>query len=390
MTAASTRHGIRAGILAFSLAFIASAQEAQPPTPAIEYTLAPAGLHVIVGSTAHDLPLPDCEPKAIAREESRVYVACGASGVMVLDATDPRAPKVSMRVPTDGDAVALLVVDGKVWVELARREARPMAALTRAAQPVTAPPPQTVAPAVAPAQAPSARPDSHRSLSAPPRRSGIWELELGTHLFLPLGNIGFGALNTGSIAYRMDVPGAIYAELSPLGVGFGKQGTIGSAAGHAIVALDTHLFEAGLGVGGATINSPSGDATSSISFAQDARIGARDGLALFFRSNIVVDKDQFALGGLSITGQAALSERWWLLIRGGGGPVGFAFGDLGVRYLVSGDLGPGSLFLVGTAGGAGVFKKRACTFTSITQITCGGLKADYAGPAIGLGLEWRF
>jgi hypothetical protein len=366
-----------------ALGLYATEVHADEPAPTVEYAIAPGGLHMKLPGGDRDVPLPDCEPKAIARDGARVYVACGASGVLVLDATTPQAPVVSSRIPTEGDAVAFHTDSGKIWVELMHLEARPVDALARAAR-TTLERPGPALPAPAAGSAPLGQAPS--SLLSPPRQTGIWELQVDTHLFLPLGNIGFGALNSASVGYRLDVPIAIYADLSPLGVGFGKQGTIGTAAGHGIVALDTHLFEAGLGLGAATLNEPQAEASTSVSFAQHARIGARDGLALVVRSSIVVNNDKFALGALTATGQAPLSRRWWLLVRGGGGSIGFAFGDLGVRYLVSGDLGPGSLFLVGTAGGASEFKTRACPRQSST---CKRISATYTGPSIGLGLEWR-
>jgi hypothetical protein len=217
-------------------------------------------------------------------------------------------------------------------------------------------------------------------------------VDLGAHAFLPIGNIGFGLLGAGSAGYRFEAPVAAYAELTPFGVAGGKQGTVGTAAVHGIVALDTQLFELGLGFGAATLNSPTTDATSSMSFAQKARIGARDGLALFYRSNIVVDNDKFALGALDVTLQIAASQKWWLLFRGGGGPIGYAYGDLGVKYLVHGDLGPGSLLVTGSLGGAGMFKETR----GFVTFPAGGYSyyavqksADYAGPALGFGVEWR-
>lgn len=385
--------GLRSAValVAAALGFASTTEvHADEPAPVVAYSIGPGGLHIKASGGEHDMPLPDCDPKAITRDGARVYVACGASGVLLLDATNPQSPTVSSRIPTDGEAVGLHTVNGKTWVEIAQIEARPVDALARAMRPVEAPEgARATLPAGAPAPAPAPAPstETRPSLLSPPRQAGIWELQVDTHLFLPIGNIGFGALNSASLGYRMDLPIAIYADLSPLGVGFGKQGTIGAAGGHGIVALDTHLFEAGLGLGAATLNEPKGADSTSISFAQHARIGARDGLALFLRNSIVVDRDKFDLGALTIAGQAPLSQRWWLLLRGGGGPIGFAFGDLGVRYLVSGDLGPGSLFLVGTAGGTSIFKTRACPPQSGT---CRRLSASYAGPSIGVGLEWRF
>jgi hypothetical protein len=329
-----------------------------------------------------EINVPGCSPKAIAREGARLYVACGASGIVVLDATTPASPVVSSRIPTDGDAVAFHTVDGRVWVEIAHVSARPVDALASAARAVDGVAPPTPPSATAPSS-----PEAPASSMAPPRRTDIWEMTIDTRSFLPIGNIGFGTVGGASLTRRFDLPLAVRAEVSPLGVGFGKQGTIGTAAGHALVALDTQLFEAGLGVGAATLNDPSGTASSSISFAQGLRIGARDGIALAVRSNIVVDRNRFELGSMTGDGQIPIARRWWLLIRGGGGPIGFAYGDLGVRYLIAGDGGPDSIYLAASAGGAGVFRERRCP---PLPAPCTERSATYAGPALGLGVEWRF
>jgi hypothetical protein len=352
-------------------------------------------LRITEGGTARDVPLPDCEPRALAREGAQVYVACGPSGLLLLDATDPRKPTVAARVPTDGDAVGLHLVDGKVWVQIAYVEARPAATLLRAARPAQVPgAPLPSRPAgLEPAAEQGTAPARGRPLVAPPRLGNLWEIDVGTHAFLPIGNIGFGLLGAAGAAYRFEAPVAIYADLAPIGVAGGKQGTIGTAGAEALVALDTQLFELGLGFGGVTLNSPTTDSTGSMAFAQKARLGARDGLAFFYRSTVVVDNDKFALGSLDGFVQIPMSQRWWLLAGGGGGPVGYAYGDLGVRYLIRGDLGPGSLLLTGTMGGAGVFKT---TRTLTTYTVSGGYSyysiaksADYAGPSLGISLEWR-
>jgi hypothetical protein len=66
-----------------------------------------------------------------------------------------------------------------------------------------------------------------------------------------------------------------------------------------------------------------------------------------------------------------------------------------VRYLIRGDLGPGSFLLTGTIGGAAVFKSTR----TLTTYNNGGTSsysfytisksADYGGPALGLTAEWR-
>jgi hypothetical protein len=365
---------------------VALAGHARADSPAdaeATYAIASGALTLKTPSGVREIPLPGCEPKAIARDGARLYVACGAPGIVVLDATVPASPVVSSRIPTDGDAVAFHTVNGRIWVEVAHVSARPVDALAASAPAVDGAPreaPAGAAPAVS-------RSEARPSLVAPHRRSDIWEMAIDARLFLPIGNIGVGTVGGASLTRRFDIPLSIRGELSPLGVGFGKQGTIGTAAGHAIVALDTQLFEAGLGLGAATLNDPSGTAPSSISFAQSIRVGARDGLSLGMRSNIVVDRDKFALGSLTGDGQIPIAQRWWLLIRGGGGPIGFAYGDFGVRYLIVGDGGADSIFVGASAGGAAIFKSRACP---PFPAPCTRASASYAGPALGLGVEWRF
>jgi hypothetical protein len=368
----------------------ADEKPAEKPTGGPEYSLAPTGLVITENGAARELPLPSCEPRAIAREGARVYVACGPNGLLLVDATNPSSPVVGSRVATEGDVVGLHVVDGKVWVETARVEARPAAAMVRAAG-STGPVPSAAPLPGEPAEAGAAARPASRGIAAPPRHGSIWEIQANTRGFLAIGNIGFGLLSGGSATYRFDAPVSVTGELSPLGIATGKQGAIGTAAAHAIVGLDTHLFELGLGLGGATLNSPSVDKNSSLSFAQAVRIGARDGTAFFGRSNIIVDNDRFAIGSIAMSGQVVINPRWWFLINGGGGPIGFAYGDLGVRYMIHGDLGSGSFFITGTAGGAGMFKsvRKLTTLPGGTTYYQRTKSADYAGPALGLGLEWR-
>lgn len=404
-SAASAAPAAPAATAASAAAPSAAAPQATSGSAAgLEYSLTANGIRIAQGATVNDLPLPGCEPRAIAREGTRVYVACAGSGLVLLDATNPAAPTVAARAPTDGEAVAFHVLDGKVWVEIARVEARPAAAIVRGATfgagagaagargAAGAGEPAGSSGEAAQQGAGGAGASGRRSLVAPPRATGLFELELGSRLFLPIGDIGFGALGAVKGAYRFEAPFALHAEVSPLGVATGKKGVIGTAAGHVIAAFDTTLFEVGLGIGGATLNSPTADASSSLSFAQLARIGAEDGLALFGRTNIIVDNDRFIVGSVEVTGQAAVAQRWWLLLTGGGGPIGFAYGDVGVRYLVSGDTTRGGFFVSGRVGGAAIFKSTRTSTTfpgGTTSYYLVEKKADYAGPALGLALGWR-
>jgi hypothetical protein len=81
-----------------------------------------------------------------------------------------------------------------------------------------------------------------------------------------------------------------------------------------------------------------------------------------------------------------VTRGYWLLLNGGGGNVGYGYGELGLRVLLTGNGLAGSKFLTVTAGGAGVFKSGTCDpfFGSCSD------SISYAGPMAGVGGEWRF
>jgi hypothetical protein len=111
------------------------------------------------------------------------------------------------------------------------------------------------------------------------------------------------------------------------------------------------------------------------------RLGARDGLSLTTRSNIVLFHRELGFGGMIATLQVPLSTGYWLTLGGGGGDLGYGYGELGLRTLVEGNGGAGSKFLYVSLGGAGIFESHK---------ECSLCTEMVAGPMAGIGGEWRF
>lgn len=216
------------------------------------------------------------------------------------------------------------------------------------------------------------------ALMLPERASGIWRITTNLDLFLPIGSIGIGGLLDASVTRHFEGPFLLRAQIAPLGFAFVNSGGGSAFATHLVFGLDTQFLELALGAGSSTTDG----FTSSFSLLQSLRIGALDGLHLAFQTNVVIVDDQFQLGAVNGDIQVPLLERWWLLMRGGGGPAGYVFGDVGVRYRVKGNGGAGSFFLSGMIGGVALVGATRCS-----EFSCDS--ASSGGPALGVGLEWR-
>ncbi len=372
---------------------------------ALSYELAGASLRVRAtsGGVARDLrdvPL-GCEGRGLLRDGTKLYVACGTAGVARLDLADPAAPVLEGRTPVGGEAVSVFLLGQKPWVEIARREARPVDAVGIAGAPAVAHASATGVATVAttPRESgeptPAARPSESRV--APTRVGDVWDVAVAAQLFLPFGTIGFGALGEAEVVKRFDIPLAIHLQAKPAGFGAGKQGGVGTAVGVGVVALDTQFLELGLGLGAATVNdrqySSTGalsDESSSVVVAQLVRIGARDGLAFDGRATIIVRRDNFQFGTFDGSMQIPLASRWHFITGGGGGVVGYGYGHAGARYRLSETTKAGSFAISGSAGVAGIFGTSTCVTTrsgSYSYLECS--ERSYIGPALRVGLEWR-
>lgn len=226
------------------------------------------------------------------------------------------------------------------------------------------------------------------SLSAPPRVSGLWELELFLRPFAALDELGGGALLSGSIGYRFKHL-HLQAVIDPLAyAAVQTKGSVTAVNAALFTSYDSEYFEMGLGLGAQTVNA-SGfllEPGSGLAVAQLIRLGARDGLNLSARTSLALFHSQFQFGGMIVSGQIPVTRGYWLLLNGGGGNVGYGYGELGLRVLLAGNGLAGSKFLTVTAGGVTVFRSGSCDefFSQCTEDTA------YGGPMAGVGGEWRF
>jgi hypothetical protein len=233
----------------------------------------------------------------------------------------------------------------------------------------------------------STRAASSSSLSAPPRVRGMWELELFLRPFAAIDELGGGAVVSGAFGYRFEHL-HLQAVIDPLAFAAVKtKGGVLTANAALLASYDSQYVEIGLGVGAQTVNDTGFllEPGSGLSVAQQIRLGARDGLNLSARTSLVLFHSQFQFGGMVASGQIPITRGYWFLLNGGGGSVGYGYGELGLRVLLAGNGLVGSKFLTVTAGGVGVFRSGTCD----ESFSCTEDKA-YGGPMAGIGGEWRF
>lgn len=427
-----------------------------------------------------------CTGQALLEHEARLYVACGAAGLVVLSLAQADRPVVELRRVLEGEVVGFWVGDGSVWVKLRRLEARPLTerevgpapATTGAAVATPAVAARAVLPAgvavvskAAPSERESAafepvgrvvelgvgdlvidrgaaaglRRDDRvelflrqrvalggddaaeqeqvvavgvvtvvsaqrarvrlgvnehvplgagarrsrlpvtQSIVAPPRVGGTYEVKAMLRPFFTLGAVGFGMLTDLALGYRFERPIYLGVLLAPLGFAVGDGNKILAALAQAVVALDLPLFSVGFGIGLGTPNDSFGG-DGAFATMQLVRLGALDGLNVEVHNTLMVYADEFRYGATRGTVQIPLSPRWWLLLRGGGGPVGYGFGEAGLRVRVQGNGRRGSIFLNATVGGGALIEERVSDSPS-----CPGCTADVTrgGPLAGIGVEWR-
>jgi hypothetical protein len=401
----------------------AFAQDAHETPPEPEYTLEEESLRVTQGAASIVVDL-GCPGRSTLRIGAKLLVACGTAGVVEFDLSDPLSPRRDGTMPVDGIATGLFLHDGVAWVEVSQVDARPVR--------IGAPSP-TLAPA-SPAPIPSRKPAPTRYLPpiaaddippgdaakepqgivAPPRQGGLWELSFLTSAFVAFGSLGAGLLGSASVAYRFEAPLVLRAQITPFGVAgpssttrttfnappfgqttTGSGGAVTVFATHLLFGLDTQYVEASLGFGGATVNENTAfrtgggsPATGAASIVEAARIGARDGLALYLESSTIAVNQKFDLGYFVSTFQIPVTPKVMLVLRGGGGNVGFGYGDLGVRVVVRGDGGKGTLALTGFAGGA-LIQLNLCSSNPDPPFASACNSANLGGPSLGGGVEWK-
>jgi hypothetical protein len=231
------------------------------------------------------------------------------------------------------------------------------------------------------------------SRNAPPRAEGLTEIGFRARPFVALDGLGGGLLTQAWVGYRFEAPLYVSAEINPFAYADGKQSeAVIPVAGTVNVAYDRDVFSIGLGFGGQTVKTTAYGALpgSGVLLAQRLRLGTRDGLHLDLRNDIVLFHSRFEFSGLIGAGQIPVGSGVWLLLEGGGGQAGWGYGEIGVRTLLRGNGGPGSVFFAVVLGGVTVFEEQE------VQCGSGGFvfpcidSTTYGGPMLGAGGEWRF
>jgi hypothetical protein len=225
------------------------------------------------------------------------------------------------------------------------------------------------------------------SLSAPPRVADIWQMSVMARPFAALSELGGGALLGFELGRRTNHL-HVSATLDPLAFAIvsDKPGAV-AANGAITLAYDSQFFEMGLGLGAQTVNDPSRgfETGSGLTLQQVLRIGALDGTSFTAKTNVAQFRSELMFGGMVADARFHLTRGYWLQLGGGGGAIGYAYGEIGLRALLSGNGLAGSTYLTVTAGGAGVFKTGDCPpFEPCSETV------SYGGPMAGIGGEWRF
>jgi hypothetical protein len=229
--------------------------------------------------------------------------------------------------------------------------------------------------------------------AAPPRLGSLWHAGFMLRPFIAFDDYGGGFLSEASVGYRFESEIHLEAVLSPFGYGTAENKPSVVPYGAFVKAsYDSHIFEVGFGVGAETIkDTPFGtDSGTGILLVQQLRLGAIDGFDVDIQSRAVLFHSRFDFSGLIIRTQIPMGRRFWLLFAGGGGRAGYGYGEAGVRALLRGNGDRGSFFFTGTVGGVGIFENRneICQEEDFT-FPCPD-DAQYIGPMIGGGGEWRF
>lgn len=332
-----------------------------------------------------------CGATEVLEYEQRWIAACGTGTVLVFRRGDSGGFALIEQRETSGEARAVFVRNGLVWVEVLHTEARPLGELVARPAEQPAPARSLVAPpegAVGPTPRASL-PREHESDSAvaPSRIGGVLMLEAGVRPFLPLDELAFAGIGDLAATYRGERPWYAEARLSPLGGFVGKGRDTGLFGASASAGYDHPLFSVGLGVGvlkradleyrSAPTGEWSEELDEGMAFAvsQSARLGALDGLSLSLTNAFVLNDDRWRFGMIDVKAQVPVGRRTWIVGAGGGGEqAGLFYAELALKRLVRGDRGSGSLFVQPSVGVAGID-----TYDD----------SMVPGPMVGVRLEWR-
>jgi len=239
-----------------------------------------------------------------------------------------------------------------------------------------------------------------------------------TVMLRPLLNVngngrGFGALNDATVTWW----GKHYFlnfRTQPLAFGWTENGNIVSSSILGEGGYNGRAFAVGIGAGIGVVNgdmdsmittddwyddatgkSTAGNGTKvAFALSQTVRLGARDGLNLVLHNHFLYYNDRraknddeddsgFIYGGTNGRLNIPLSDAIDLFLSGGGGRMGYAFGEIGIFAWITGKGDAGSWGLSAAAGGAGIWTEKKLDDWDSER-------TSIAGPLISLGVTHRF
>jgi hypothetical protein len=266
------------------------------------------------------------------------------------------------------------------------------------------------------------------SLMYPRQLHGFLEAEIHIRPLLNVGEAGAGVLVEDHLTYFAE---HYYLGLrnDPFGIGFSEGGTAFTQTTFAEGGYNSRPFAIGLAVGFTSVygdlqemfNITSSDEAASsrdpwmegqpelgpwtqdmqhaFALGQRVRLGAMDGLNLLVSNTLLyfpgggetaddeASDGGFIWGGTNAKLTIPLAQRADLFVEGGGGVMGYAYGAVGVFTWLNGNGGPGSLGLLASAGGAGVWGAR--TQENLRYQYKNTDEIVVAGPMVSLGLRYR-
>ncbi|MBN2802260.1 MAG: hypothetical protein JXR91_04110 [Deltaproteobacteria bacterium] len=221
---------------------------------------------------------------------------------------------------------------------------------------------------------------------------------------------GFGSMVEGTATYTGEHY-FINLRLQPISIGRDNSNTMANGSMFVEGGYDSRAFGVGLGIGAGFTNAGLnqiinnfyydgyGDSTqtgpedSNVGFAlsQAVRLGARDGLNLTVYNNFIYigsEHNGFYYGGTIGKISIPLNLKVNLFLYGGGGPIGYGFGEIGVSTWVLGNGGPGSVAITGALGWAGMWKYTDDYYSEDGYYY--DETVSVTGPTASLGFVYRF
>jgi hypothetical protein len=311
-------------------------------------------------------------------------VACADGRLRSFSLATPPVLVREQRV--EGDIRSLFVLGQQAWVEIARYEARPVRQVSGAEPPVTpaAPPAPPTPEAIEPKPVePAPAPAKEENIVFPSREGGIVIVGAGLRAMVPIGTLGVGGLFDVNASWHATIPLALRARVRPAGGVTTSGGTNPYASGGGVAAgsldalFDARFFAVGLGFGFGTFanQNPYGFATTDVSahfvVSQHLRIGTLDGLSLTGQTLLIALPRGFEFYGGEGMLQVPLRRGWQLQLRGGGSLAPHGYGELGMRIGIGGDDHEKPRFFITPSVGAALIR-------------------SYAGPSVGLAVDYRF